>query len=56
MKNKFLSLVVLLGLSFQAQATLVSFDPSDQSTTVGGSVSVDLVISDILINKTGNAW
>ena len=47
MKNKFLSLVMLLGLSFQAQAITISFDPSDQNTTVGGSVSVDLVISDL---------
>jgi hypothetical protein len=47
MKNKLLCLVLLLGLSFQAQATVISFVPDFQQTGLGSSVSVDLVISDL---------
>jgi hypothetical protein len=45
MKNKFLCLVMLLGLSFQAHATVISFVPSDSNVGIGNSTSVDLRIS-----------
>lgn len=47
MKSRFLSLVLLLGLSFQAQAVVISFVPSDSSVGLGGSAAVDLVVSDL---------
>ena len=47
MKNRIFCLLVLLGLGMQAHATVISFDPSDQTTSVGSSVSVDLVIADL---------
>ena len=47
MKNRFLCLIALLGLSLQAHAVVISFVPSDSSVGVGGSTSVDLVISDL---------
>lgn len=45
MKNKFLCLVLLLGLSVQAQAVVISFVPSDSNVGLGNNTSVDLVIS-----------
>ena len=47
MKKRILCLLVLLGLGMQAHATVISFVPSDQNTSVGNTVSVDLVISDL---------
>ncbi len=45
MKKRILCLLVLLGLGMQAHATVITFVPSDQNTSVGNSVSVDIVIS-----------
>lgn len=45
MKSRFLSLVVLLGLSLQAQAVVISFVPSDSNVELGDSTAVDLVVS-----------
>ncbi len=47
MNNKILCLFMLVGLSFQTQATLISFDPVSQTTDVGSDVSFDLRISDL---------
>ena len=48
MKYKILCLLLLASLSFHAQATpILSFDPTDQQVELGGSVSVDLRISDL---------
>ncbi len=45
MKNRFLCLIFLLGLSIQAHALVISFAPSDSSVGIGNSTSVDLVVS-----------
>ena len=47
MKHKFPCLVLLLGLSIQAQATVIGFNPSDQQVGINGTTTVELVISDL---------
>lgn len=47
MKKRILCLLVLLGLGMQAQATLISFMPSSQQMGLGGTTTVDLVISEL---------
>lgn len=47
MKKRIFCLLVLLGIGVQANATVIGFSPSNQNTSIGGSVSVDLVVSDL---------
>ena len=47
MMKRILCLLVLVGLGVQAQATVISIVPSSSLTSVGGSVSVDIVISEL---------
>lgn len=47
MKKRILCLIALLGLGMQAHATVITFVPSDSNTSIGNSVSVDIVISDL---------
>jgi len=39
--------MIMLGFGMQANATVISFSPSETNVGIGNSVSVDLVISDL---------
>lgn len=45
MKRLLIALPILVSLSFQTQAAIIGFAPSDQSVGLGDNVSVDLYIS-----------
>lgn len=47
MKSRILCLLLLAGLSLNAQAITISFSPSDSQVDPGGTTNVDLVISDL---------
>jgi hypothetical protein len=47
MNKRILCLLVMLGFGMQANATVISFSPSDNEVGIGNSVSVDLVISEL---------
>lgn len=45
MKNRILCLLIMLGFGVQANATVISFSPSESNVGIGNQTSVDLVIS-----------
>ncbi|MCZ6617620.1 MAG: PEP-CTERM sorting domain-containing protein [Gammaproteobacteria bacterium] len=45
MKYRFICLLLLLGFTVHSQAVIISFEPGDQSISLGGSATVDLRVS-----------